>query len=76
MGCWCGPNYTQAQRAHAGHWDCTQGGCWDGGMWVRVLLTPAHSLVLGSHKCGSLPGLEASCPPLTFEVGSNPGIIP
>ena len=37
---------------------------------------PACCLVLGSHKHGSLPGLGASCPPLTFEVGSNPGIIP
>lgn len=37
---------------------------------------PAHSLVLGSLKHGLLPGLGASCPSLTFEVGSNPGIIP
>lgn len=37
---------------------------------------PAYSLSLGSHKHGSLPGLGASRPSLTFEVGSNPGIIP
>lgn len=33
-------------------------------------------LGLGSPMCGALPAPVASHPPLTFEVGSDPGIVP